>query len=628
MYFWGNAGVPTAIVTILILSLSPATTADAPLFGRPSAHYYDAVGENIRVEMSAVPTEIRVEQELTLTVRVRGASNPSQIRRPDLRTLDDFSNRFYIDDLDEGPAPVTSDRTFRYKLRPKNESVKEIPPLLFRYWQPLLQYFAATSPENAISLSVRVREFSEATATPLQGPEFLFQLTESDDTLEPTPGPTPVSGWEPIAIFFGPLLACLVWYIWWLRRNPGAAQMARFRRLRAVRTALDELHGLHGKPDHSVAGRIARLVRAYLHERWALPTSATTPSEIEFGLTKVSLPPGLIQHAVKFFRECDAAHFGALGHVSSSLAVEAERFIQALEQHAREVEDNPSRSAAIGACIIVAMVLTATGPSFANGIENIALPLIESANDAFRTAVTARNNEETAKPLFRIAARKFFKVRGTMLERDWLFRNEGHARTLSGDLPGAILVYREGLLHFPEDEILKRGLEYARSQVQYATPEDKMKLSPRIDRFARMKPTLRHLGFTISAVMAFAGWIGLTRWLMVRNRWYLVLGMCALGIAAGLTATRILEENRRNDEFAVSIASPVKPVVLRQGDGSSFLPARDTPLPPGVEVRVIQHRGTWIQVELADGTTGWLPLHDLLLNDRDIRRWTLPLDAD
>ena len=98
--------------------------------------------------------------------------------------------------------------------------------------------------------------------------------------------------------------------------------------------------------------------------------------------------------------------------------------------------------------------------------------------------VAARNDEEKARPLFRIAARKYFKLRGTGFERDWLFRNEGQARILSGDVAGAVLVFREGLLRYPDDEILRRGLKHAQSQVQYGTPDDKLRLQPTADRFS------------------------------------------------------------------------------------------------------------------------------------------------
>ena len=613
-----SMAVPFAIATIVLLSLSPAAADDVPLFGRPSVHYYDAIGEQIRVEMSAAPTDVRVEQELALTVRVTGAANPRQVRRPDLRAIDDFAARFHVDDLDDGPAPATADRVFRYKLRPKNESVKEVPPLLFRYWQPQLKYFAATSPEAAIPLTVRPRESSDAVAVPLQGPEFLFHLTDRHDVPAPTLAPAPVSDVVPFFIFLAPLAACFAWYLWWLRHNPGAAQLAQYRRFRAVRAALDELNSLQRKPDGASVGRIAALVRTYLCERWNLPSTATTPSEVEGGLKNGLLSTALMEQTTAFFRSCDVARFGpvesaSFPHTFQSdgliLASQAKALIQDLERHASQIEKSaPSnrRTAIAGLAIIMTLGLVLPMPAFADGYIIVA-KMIEDAHASFRAGVAARDHDETARLHFRQAAQKYYNLRVNWSPRVWLYRNEGHARLLSGDLAHALLVYREGLFLYPEDEILNRGLEYARSQVQYATPEDKLTLRPHTDRFAWTKRPLRDWGIPIAFILSCVGWMGLTRWLMVRIRWNLVMGLLALAMAAALTTSRFLEQQQREDEYAMRVASPVKPVTLRQGDGPSFMPARDTPLPAGVEVKVIRDRFNWVQVELADGTTGWLP---------------------
>jgi hypothetical protein len=115
---------------------------------------------------------------------------------------------------------------------------------------------------------------------------------------------------------------------------------------------------------------------------------------------------------------------------------------------------------------------------------------------------------------------------------------------------------------------------------------------------------------------------------MVRSRWYLIAGLVALGMAASLTTARFLEQRQRQDENARRVACPIRPVVLRLGDGPSFLPARDAPTAAGVEMQVARHRGSWIQVELADGTTGWLPLDAVVINDVHVRLWFAPKAGD
>src|SRR6516162_5418477 len=102
--------------------------AEAPLVGRPSDYFYNAIGQHVRLEMSAKPTEVEVEGGIELILRVTGAENPAEIHRPDLRQVDEYARAFHIDDLDESSNAgiEAGSRTFRYHLRPKNEGVKEI----------------------------------------------------------------------------------------------------------------------------------------------------------------------------------------------------------------------------------------------------------------------------------------------------------------------------------------------------------------------------------------------------------------------------------------------------------------------------------------------------------------------
>ena len=132
---------------------------------------------------------------------------------------------------------------------------------------------------------------------PLQGPEFLFQITEGDAVFAPAPQPLPE--WVPTLLFFAPALACLVWYVFWWRSNPGAVQVAHLRRVRAVRGALDRLLRLHRESPVEVAGQVARIVREYLRERWVMAASATTPTEIAAAL-HLALPSELIEQVAAF----------------------------------------------------------------------------------------------------------------------------------------------------------------------------------------------------------------------------------------------------------------------------------------------------------------------------------------
>src|SRR5438270_11427960 len=71
--------------------------------------------------------------------------------------------------------------------------------------------------------------------------------------------------------------------------------------------------------------------------------------------------------------------------------------------------------------------------------------LLAQAEAAFRRGTEARDHPEQARPLFRQAAHGYEALRRRGTQNTDLFRNEGHASLLAGDLPQAILSYRRGL---------------------------------------------------------------------------------------------------------------------------------------------------------------------------------------
>src|SRR5262245_30216387 len=166
--------------TLLILFFFLAPAVDAPVVGRPREHFYGAIGEHVRLEMKASLNQLRAEDPLDLTLIITGAANPGQIERPDLKQLPDFSSRFHIDDLPED-APPKGERIFRYCLRPKSERVRDIPPLLFHYWNPRLSYYATTATPSQIALDVQPRNVTSELNGPLEEPEFLFEPPIDED---------------------------------------------------------------------------------------------------------------------------------------------------------------------------------------------------------------------------------------------------------------------------------------------------------------------------------------------------------------------------------------------------------------------------------------------------------------
>lgn len=310
-------------MSLCLLSLLPA--ADAPVIGRPREHFYGAVGERVRIAMRATPTELRVEDAIVLTVTVTGAENPDGIDRPDLRALDEYASQFFIDDLPDEASGATGDRVFRYRLRPKSERARALPPIQFFYYQPKLKYFAATATPDPIALKVTPRVTEHSTYSTPERPPLLYFIPEEADLHRSVPK-SPDS-WLLVVACLGPPFLFLCWYIWWRLQNPGAVRMARLRRLRVIRNALSDLRRLHDADPVRKGERAAAIVCTVLCERHGIPHSATTPHEIAHALTQARASVEVVEQAEVFFRACDAARFGPPGTAVIDMPTAAEKLI-------------------------------------------------------------------------------------------------------------------------------------------------------------------------------------------------------------------------------------------------------------------------------------------------------------
>lgn len=241
--------------------------------------------------------------------------------------------------------------------------------------------------------------------------------------------------------------------------------------------------------------------------------------------------------------------------------------------------------------------------------------LLGEAAQAFRRAGSPGTQPEQALTLYRQAAAFCDELRRRGIQNPALFRNQGNAHLLSGELPRAILAYRRGLELAPHDNMLRANLEYARQQVRYAEGnalgrQPMQHWPPWLPR-----PTPR-AGFWLAALGYAAGWIAATRYRMQRDR--RLLATAASGFfLAGLLGVYVFwhEHDRVNAAKRPLVVVAAEGVLLHNGNGFGYPPRYDTPLPQGVEARLLYARGDWLQVELPGGEVGWLPREHVLVDE-------------
>jgi len=309
-----------------------AIAQEIPLVGQPTEDFYGAAGSGVKVAWNVEPKQVPEDGEIVATLIISNASNPTKITRPDLKKLAAFSDRFVITDNADPKVPDgATDVRYSYRLRPRNRQTDHVPTLTFYYFNPAApagKQFKLTNTGRAIPITV--------TAAPPKPPPTPIPLAEADHLFVIATGPALLSrgsgalgnwAWWGVGLA-GPLIA-LGWYAAWRRLYPDAQRLAKIRRSRAARRAVDAIQRAGHAADPPAA--IAAATLHYLRARFPLPPGAVTPSEIGDALGELGMPTADREAVAGFFRKCDAARFSPSSDNAMSLATDARALVALLE---------------------------------------------------------------------------------------------------------------------------------------------------------------------------------------------------------------------------------------------------------------------------------------------------------
>ena len=175
--------------------------------------------------------------------------------------------------------------------------------------------------------------------------------------------------------------------------------------------------------------------------------------------------------------------------------------------------------------------------------------------------------------------------------------NRANALLQAGQLGEAIAEYRQAENLAPSDSRIRANLAEARSKVARSMPVAKPSV------LARAGSTWGVVDERTRWIAALAAlWTGviLPLWLGVRVR---SVSIALLFLGCVLSAT-VIADGIRRAEFKIAVVE--RETVLRKGNGDGFEPVLANPLPVGTECVPREARPGWIEVELGDGTRGWV----------------------
>jgi hypothetical protein len=590
-------GFPTARVALQKASDTPRTLTvrPLPLSGRPPS-FAGAVGTAFSIAVQASRSVVSRGEPVELTITIKSNGRLDGLALPPLDGPGALPKDQFSVPSDAPAGELSEDgkqKTFRVSVRVVGPAT-QIPPIPFSYFDPSKNaYFTVSSQPIALSVqggglvgaSDVVSGNAAARSEPAAAPSSAaapagggeLSLVGADLSLSGEGGHPAVSvaTVRPvlIALYLLPLLVLLgrIWQVRTRRRRGEASG------LRAARRRVDDvLARAAAAPGRETAGALAGALRDLARAGGA----AIAGGEVRL----------LERIETEGFAPSAAAAPMPTGLRDEAAAL-ADRLLEAGRRGA-----GPGAAAAVLLLALLAAPAHAAGPSDSSAAE----ARVAEARQSYQRALT-QGDPSQRQADFRQAAEGFAAALASHpgsapLHDDW-----GNASLGAGDVGTATLAYRRALRIDPSDERASRNLSWLRSHLPEWLPRPATQGAVDALFFWHhgWTRTTRHLVAAIAfalAALLLAPWSPRRQQLLRR----LALAPALLWLAM---AGSLALEGSTTDDAVVMQAG----VTLRAADSAGAPAALSSPLPAGAEVGLVERRGGWSRVRLANGATGWLP---------------------
>ena len=250
--------------------------------------------------------------------------------------------------------------------------------------------------------------------------------------------------------------------------------------------------------------------------------------------------------------------------------------------------------------LIATAAILATGAHDARSEEVAAL--LDQAITAYEHAM-ATPERDARVAAFGNAERLFEAVVERGAENADIQTNLGSAALQAEHLGKAILAYRRALLLEPRLARARQNLEHARRLLPKAIPTPATTGGLFDSFFFWHHSASRSLRAKAAAVCFALSILGLASSIYWRTPVPRVLGMPFALAWIGLLASLVLDPANDAHLEAVVVGRDVQ---ARAADSINAPTLFGEPLPAGTEVRILEDRHPWIQIELANGRNAWI----------------------
>ncbi len=185
-----------------------------------------------------------------------------------------------------------------------------------------------------------------------------------------------------------------------------------------------------------------------------------------------------------------------------------------------------------------------------------------------------------------------------------IYYNIANAYFRMGDLGRAILNYKRAALYMPNNDNLKRIMEYARSRrLNKIEAREKEKIFRTLFFLHYDLPFgVRFMIFSVAFALV---WITASIMIFFRNGKLKTALILFSAVSALFLVSLAVETASASAEREGVITE--ESVVARKGDARSYQPSFTEPLRAGTEFNLLEERGGWYHIELVNGERCWIP---------------------
>lgn len=298
-----------------------------PKEGAPSGEV--SVGR-YRLSVEAKPQKVHAGDPVTLTMTVSGEGDLDRVVPPRVSSLGGFKA---YDPTATTPAGDTGVRKFEQAIVPLDEKIKEIPQVVFNYFDPATGKYV-TLKEGPFPLKVlppQADRGGKIVSLPSGAEGRDVKLLERNIVfIKTAPGALErdAGTGKPGTLFWllqiipvGAVAAAFVHARHRARLTTDQGYARLYRAGSATRARLKSVEGaLRGGKTGEFYGGVARAVSAYVADRLNIPAGGLTPELVREHLSAKGATPELLRRLEGFYRTCDLARFAPSGGAGKEMS--------------------------------------------------------------------------------------------------------------------------------------------------------------------------------------------------------------------------------------------------------------------------------------------------------------------